>query len=65
MPEWEQQQLWEHTKKIRIVEKRKEEKVVLKIKDHREEDDKYEFVRRRRRSKSPSLLMYLAGGRPA
>lgn len=33
------------------------------------DDDQYEFVRKksstRHRSKSPSLLMYLAGGRPS
>jgi hypothetical protein len=70
LSEQEQDMLWEHTRRIRIVERRPEEKVVLKIKDHRHrrgsDDEKFEFVRKKRsRSKSPGLLMYLAGGRPA
>lgn len=58
--------LWDHTRQIRVVHHRShEEKVVLKIKDkHRSDDEKYEFVRRRRRSKSPGLLVWMAGGRP-
>lgn len=75
VPEWEQNMLWEHTTKIRLV-KKKEEKVVLQIKDkhhhhHYDDDANFEWVRKkdrshsRRRSKSPSLLMYLAGARPA
>jgi len=63
--------LWEHTRKIRIVEKKREDKVVLEIEGrhhkHRHGDENFEWVRKkeRRRSKSPGLLMYLAGGRPA
>ena len=77
VPEWEQNMLWEHTTKIRLIERRREEKVVLEIKDkkhhhhHHDDDTNFEWVRKkershsRRRSKSPSLLMYLAGARPA
>ena len=72
VPEWEQDMLWEHTRKIRIVEKKREEKVVLEVGGHRKhgkhlKEDEFEFVRKkeRRRSKSPGLLMYLAGARPA
>jgi hypothetical protein len=70
--------LWEHTTKIRLIERKREDKVVLEIKDrkhhhhhHHDEDTNFEWVRKkershsRRRSKSPSLLMYLAGARPA
>ena len=76
VPEWEQNMLWEHTTKIRLVQKKREDKVVLQIKDkhhhhHYDDDTNFEWVRKkdrshsRRRSKSPSLLMYLAGVRPA
>ncbi len=70
--------LWEHTRKIRIVHQKAEQNVVLEIKDkkkkhrHHDDDENFEWVRTttkrsssRRRSKSPSLLMYLAGARPA
>ncbi len=72
MPEWEQDQLWEHTRQVRIVEKKREEKVVVEVGSHKKhgkhlKEDEFEWVRKkeRRRSKSPGLLMYLAGARPA
>ena len=71
VPEWEQDMLWEHTRQIRVVEKHREEKVVLEVDTHKKhrhhKTDSYEWVRKkeRHRSKSPGLLMYLAGGRPA
>jgi len=71
VPEWEQDALWKHTKLIR----QQRTKVVLQIEDkkhhhhpHRDPSDQtFEWVRKkeRRRSKSPSLLMYLAGAKPA
>jgi hypothetical protein len=77
VPEWEQDLLWKHTREIRLVREResKDAKVVIKIDDHkkhkhrsRTEDDQFMWVHKkteRRRSKSPGLLMYLAGGRPS
>lgn len=69
VPEWEQTMLWEHTRKIRL-ERRGEEKIMLEVKGgsrhHRHKSGEFEFVRpKRQRSKSPGLLMYLAGGRPS
>lgn len=70
VPEWEQKTLWKHTKLVR----EKRSKLVLSVDDgqhrhrHRHQDSDFEWVRRRsprRRSKSPSLLLYLAGARPA
>jgi hypothetical protein len=70
--------LWAHTRKLRIVEKKKhkhDDKLVLEIEDKKHHhhhsdklgDDQFEWVRKkeRRRSKSPGLLMYLAGAKPA
>lgn len=74
VPEWEQDQLWTHTRQIRLVREREhsDHKVVLKIEDKKhkkhKDDDQFMWVAKktdRRRSKSPGLLMYLAGGRPA
>jgi hypothetical protein len=80
VPEWEQDMLWAHTRKIRVVEKKKskkDDKLVLEIEDKKHHhhhhhsdklgDDQFEWVRKkeRRRSKSPGLLMYLAGAKPA
>ncbi|KAK2486660.1 hypothetical protein H9L39_00587 [Fusarium oxysporum f. sp. albedinis] len=69
VPEWEQDRLWKHTKLIR--EKRTKMLMVEEKRHGREEPD-FEWVRKkdkdkhsRRRSKSPGLLMYLAGARPA
>jgi hypothetical protein len=68
VPEWEQTVLWEHTRR-----RRGGEKIMLEVDDghhrhHRHRSGEYEFVRQksksRHRSKSPGLLMYLAGGRP-
>ena len=73
VPEWEQDTLWKHTKLVR----EKRSKLILKVGDkkphhdhhhHLHSDSDFEWVRKkspRRRSKSPGLLMYLAGARPA
>jgi len=70
VPEWEQDNLWKHTKYIR----EKRTKVVLAIEDghkkhhHHHHEPEFEWVRKkseRKRSKSPGLLMYLAGARPS
>jgi hypothetical protein len=67
VPEWEQDTLWKHTKYIR----EKRSKVLLTIEDghkkHHHKENEFEFIRKkseRKRSKSPALLMYLAGARP-
>lgn len=76
VPEWEQDQLWKHTKYIRekrgklllIEEKKHHDKMLLvEEKRHSRLEPEFEWVRKkeRKRSKSPSLLMYLAGGRPS
>jgi len=75
VPEYEQEQLWAHTRQIRLVREHEhsDHKVVLKIDDGKKhkkhkDDDQFMWVHKkteRRRSKSPGLLMYLAGGRPA
>ena len=76
VPEWEQDMLWEHTRKIRIMrgKEKSDHQVLLSIDDgkkhrrHRsKDDDGFMWVHKkteRKRSKSPGLLMYLAGGRP-
>ncbi|KAK1500209.1 hypothetical protein CTAM01_06808 [Colletotrichum tamarilloi] len=67
VPEWEQDTLWRHTRSIR---EKRSSKLVLEIEDkksHRHEPE-FEWVRKksdRKRSKSPALLMYLAGAKPA
>ncbi|KAI0124634.1 hypothetical protein BJ170DRAFT_466371 [Xylariales sp. AK1849] len=71
VPESEQDMLWRHTK---IVREQRSGKLVMSIEDkpkkHRHgnslEPD-FEWVRKkeRKRSRSPSVLMYLAGARPA
>jgi hypothetical protein len=66
VPEWEQDQFWKHTKYVR-------ERRTLVVEDrhhhHHHHGKDLVFVRdkskSRRRSKSPGLLMYLAGGRPS
>jgi hypothetical protein len=75
VPEYEQDQLWAHTRQIRIVREHEhaDHKVVLKLEDKKhhkkhKDDDNFMWVAKksdRKRSKSPGLLMYLAGGRPA
>lgn len=75
VPEYEQDQLWAHTRQIRLVREHEhsDHKVVLKLEDGKKhkkskDDDQFMWVHKkteRRRSKSPGLLMYLAGGRPA
>lgn len=63
--------LWQHTRLLR--EQRSSGKLVMSIDDgkkHRHNhhlEPEFQWVRKkeRRRSKSPSLLLYLAGGRPA
>lgn len=66
VPEWEQDQLWKHTRIIR--EKRVSSGRTLMVEEKRSSrrEPEFEWVRKkeRRRSKSPGLLMYLAGGRP-
>ncbi|KAI5462930.1 hypothetical protein BGZ63DRAFT_422341 [Mariannaea sp. PMI_226] len=66
VPEHEQDKLWKHTRKLR--EKRKE-MLLIEEKQHYHLDPEFEWVRKkhdhkRTRSKSPSLLMYLAGAKP-
>ncbi|OHE91768.1 hypothetical protein CORC01_12942 [Colletotrichum orchidophilum] len=67
VPEWEQDTLWRHTRSIR---EKRSSKLILEIEDkksHRHEPE-FEWVRKkseRKRSKSPALLMYLAGAKPA
>lgn len=72
VPEWEQDQFWRHTKLVR--EKRNNLLVVEDKKKHhhhhhhKDKGGELEFVRKkheRHRSKSPGLLMYFAGARPA
>lgn len=66
VPEHEQDQLWKHTKKLR--EKRKEVLMIEEKPHHHHLEPEFEWVRKkhdRKRSKSPSLLMYLAGARQA
>jgi len=64
IPEWEQDQLWKHTRSLRS--KRGKALMVEEKKDYLE-DPSFEWVRKksksRKRSKSPSLLMYLAGAK--
>lgn len=68
MPEDEQDMLWRHTK---IIREERSGKLIMTIKDkehrHKHLEPEFEWVRKkeRRRSKSPSLLMYLAGAKPA
>ncbi|GJC99803.1 hypothetical protein ColKHC_08629 [Colletotrichum higginsianum] len=67
VPEWEQDTLWRHTRSLR---EKRSSKLVLEIEDkkpHKHEPE-FEWVRKksdRKRSKSPALLMYLAGAKPA
>lgn len=66
VPEWEQDQFWKHTLYIR--EKRSGSTLLVEEKKHRHREPEFEWVRKkneRKRSKSPGLLMYLAGARPA
>ncbi|KAK8095427.1 uncharacterized protein PG998_002058 [Apiospora kogelbergensis] len=64
----EQDMLWRHTK---IIREERSGKLIMTIKDkehrHKHLEPEFEWVRKkeRRRSKSPSLLMYLAGAKPA
>ncbi|KAL9942674.1 hypothetical protein D7B24_006361 [Verticillium nonalfalfae] len=70
VPEWEQDTLWKHTRDVR---EKRSGRLLLDVGDgdkRRDRDDpKFEWVRKkggdRKRSKSPALLMYLAGARPA
>jgi len=65
VPEWEQDQFWKHTKVIR--EKRTSKTLLIEEKKHHRHEPEFEWVRKkeRHRSKSPGLLMYLAGAKPA
>lgn len=66
VPEAEQDILWKHT---RIIREKRESKLLLTVEDkpkhHHGGDGQFEWVRKkeRRRSKSPGLLMYLAGAK--
>ena len=65
VPEWEQDQLWKHTKALRS---KRAKALVVEEKNTLTVDPQFEWVRKkkshsRKRSKSPSLLMYLAGAR--
>ncbi|OLN92901.1 Reticulocyte-binding protein 2-like protein a 5 [Colletotrichum chlorophyti] len=66
VPEWEQDTLWRHT---RAVREKRSSKLVLEIEDKKQRrEPEFEWVRKkndRKRSKSPALLMYLAGAKPA
>ncbi|KAF4122383.1 hypothetical protein GMORB2_7375 [Geosmithia morbida] len=66
VPEWEQDDLWKHTKNLRS---RRKKGLLIEERLRPEEDPQFEWVRKRshsrKRSKSPGLLMYLAGARPA
>ncbi|KAF7543850.1 hypothetical protein G7Z17_g10414 [Cylindrodendrum hubeiense] len=65
VPEWEQDQLWKHTKYLR---EKRGKMLLVEEKKHAHHEPEFEWVRKkhdRKRSKSPSLLMYLAGARPA
>jgi len=68
VPEDEQDMLWRHT---RLIREKREKKLVLEIEDGKHHhhskrlEPEFEWVRKkeRRRSKSPGLLMYLAGAK--
>ncbi|KAI0478667.1 hypothetical protein GGR56DRAFT_332495 [Xylariaceae sp. FL0804] len=67
----EQDALWQHTRWVRESRQRGGHRVVLQIEEkerrkHGHLEPEYEWVRKkeRRRSKSPGLLTYFAGGRP-
>ncbi|KAL2756124.1 hypothetical protein ACRALDRAFT_2027737 [Sodiomyces alcalophilus JCM 7366] len=67
VPNWEQDTLWNHTRDLR---EKRSSRLLLEVGDKRRgrDDTKFEWVRKksdRKRSKSPALLMYLAGARPA
>ncbi|KAJ3561945.1 hypothetical protein NPX13_g8753 [Xylaria arbuscula] len=71
VPEQEQDILWQHT---RVLREQRSGKLVLAIEDkkhhhHHHLQPEFEWVRkkehRKSRSRSPALLTYLAGGRPA
>jgi hypothetical protein len=63
--------LWRHT---RLIREQRSSKLIMTIEDkkkhhhhHLGDAENFEWVRKkeRKRSKSPSLLMYLAGAKPA
>ncbi|RFU76032.1 hypothetical protein TARUN_6208 [Trichoderma arundinaceum] len=65
VPEWEQDQFWQHTK---VIREKRTKTLVVEDKRHHHGDVEIEWVRKkhdRKRSKSPALLMYLAGARPS
>lgn len=74
VPEEEQDMLWQHTKILREHRSSSEGKLIMTIEDKKHHhhghhlEPEFEWVRKkkdRRRSRSPSLLMYLAGVKPA
>merc|ERR1712000_739620 len=67
--EWEQNDLWKHTRELR---KKRGKALLIEEKSHHhhyDDDPRFEWVRKkshsRKRSKSPGLLMWMAGARPA
>lgn len=69
VPESEQNELWRHTRELR---KRRGKALLVEEKSshrHYDDDPRFEWVRKkshsRKRSKSPGLLMWMAGARPA
>ncbi|KAL1840743.1 hypothetical protein VTJ49DRAFT_183 [Mycothermus thermophilus] len=82
VPEWEQEQLWQHTRRLREAREahvvtstssshRHDHVVMLEPTEHHRRHShrrsgEFQWVREkpRSRSKSPGLLLYLAGGRP-
>ncbi|KFH40734.1 Reticulocyte-binding protein 2 a-like protein [Hapsidospora chrysogenum ATCC 11550] len=66
VPEWEQDTLWKHTRYLRS---KRGKALLVEEKKRHDDDPRFEWVRKkshsRKRSKSPGLLMYLAGARPA
>lgn len=69
VPEWEQDQFWQHTK---VLREKRTKTLMVEEKKHHHSDPDFEWVRKkhsskhdRKRSKSPALLMYLAGARPS
>ncbi|KAK5987719.1 hypothetical protein PT974_11851 [Cladobotryum mycophilum] len=64
VPEWEQDQFWRHTKHVR---EKRGKLLMVEEKKHHHKGAEFEWVRKkhdRKRSKSPALLMYLAGAKP-
>lgn len=64
VPEWEQDRFWKHTK---VIREKRTKTLMIEEKHSRHREPDFEWVRKKsdhKRSKSPSVLTYLAGGRP-